>query len=170
MDTYPMNMGNAESEKEVYFRDMNETKDEMFTPFITYSIDHRDPAKPSEAAQAGEHGEANPSQKTGLEEDSVLEIDEVLGCLQPAAHENWLLTNASDPEISQSQATTSVALKAAGAKPLGIRQYTLLGASVFNPASHREEKVAVKGILIKGAKESRINVTSLQMVAANCMK
>jgi hypothetical protein len=166
-----MNMANPESEKEVYFRDMNSTKDEMFSPFITYSIDGRDPAKPSEAAQAGErHGEDNPSQKTRLEEEGVLQIGEAVGCLQPAPHGDWLLTNASDPEISQSQATTSVALKAAEAKPLGIRRYTLLGASVFNPASHPDEEVAVKGILIKGIKESRINVTSLQMVAPKCIK
>jgi len=166
-----MNMGNPESEKEVYFRDMNSTKDEMFTPFITYSVDGQDPAKPSEAAQAGErHGEANPSQKTRLEDEGVLQIGGAVGCLQPTSHRGWLLTNASDPEISQSQATTSVALKAAEATLLGIRRYTLLGASVFNPASHRDEEVAVKGILIKGIKESRINVTSLQLVVSKCTK
>ena len=62
----------------------------------------------------------------------------------------------------------SVALKAAAAKPLGNQRYQLLGIGVFNPSSRKGQKVAVKGVLIKDANESRLNVTSLQTVAATC--
>jgi hypothetical protein len=72
--------------------------------------------------------------------------------------------------ISEIQAASSATLKAAEARPLGSRRYQLLGVSVFDPSSRKGEKVAVKGILIEDAKESRINVTSLQMVAPNCTK
>jgi hypothetical protein len=41
---------------------------------------------------------------------------------------------------------------------------------VFGPSSHLGEKVAVKGILIEDSKASRLNVTSLQTVAAECVK
>jgi hypothetical protein len=51
---------------------------------------------------------------------------------------------------------------------LGNRRYQLLGVGVFDPSSHKGQKVAVKGVLIKDAGESRLNVTSLQMVAASC--
>jgi hypothetical protein len=63
-----------------------------------------------------------------------------------------------------------VALKAAEGKPLGKRQYHLLGVAVFSPSSHRGQKVAVKGILIENAEESRLNVTSLQTIAEPCVK
>jgi hypothetical protein len=81
-----------------------------------------------------------------------------------------MLTDAGDPVVSETQSTSSVALTAAEAKPLGNRRYRLLGVSVFSPSSQQGEKVAVKGILIKDPKESRINVTSFQKVASNCIK
>ena len=76
----------------------------------------------------------------------------------------------SDPVISKTQATSSVALEADAAQPLGSRQYQLLGARLFNPGSRKAQRVAVQGVLITGPGESRINVTSLQTVAPACVK
>jgi hypothetical protein len=101
---------------------------------------------------------------------SVPEIAEVVGCRQENPPGNWMLTEAGDPMMSETQSTSSVDLKAAQAKPLGHRRYRLLGVGVFNALSHNTEKVAVKGILIQDSKENRLNVTSLQMVAPPCMK
>jgi hypothetical protein len=81
-----------------------------------------------------------------------------------------MVTHAGDAIVSKTQATTSVALKAAAAKPLGTGRYRLLGVSVFNPSHHKGQKVAVKGVLIKNANQSRLNVTSLQMVDATCVR
>ena len=53
-------------------------------------------------------------------------------------------------------------------RPLGIQQFQLLGARVFDPSSHKGEKVAVKGVLIKDGNLSRINVTSQQTIASTC--
>jgi hypothetical protein len=53
----------------------------------------------------------------------------------------------------------------------GGREYQLLGVSVFNPSSHKAQKVAVKGIFINDindANESRLNVTSLQAIGEAC--
>jgi hypothetical protein len=164
-----MNMHDPGPDKEVYFRGMNQSWDEMFTPFIQYSVDSQDPTKrPMMAPNQDVKG--NPSQQQEWGEKSVLGISEVVGCLEASSQGNWLLINASDPTISDTQAASSTTLKAAEARPLGSRRYELLGASVFDPASRKGEKVAVKGILIEVAKESRINVTSLQMVAADCIK
>jgi hypothetical protein len=44
----------------------------------------------------------------------------------------------------------------------------LLGIDVFNPGDHGRQKVAVKGVLIEHAGNSRVNVTSLQTLAAAC--
>jgi hypothetical protein len=72
--------------------------------------------------------------------------------------------------VSKTQATSSVALTAAATKTLGNRRYELLGVRFFNPSSYKGFKVAVKGVLISNTNESRLNVTSLQKVAATCSK
>jgi mono/diheme cytochrome c family protein len=162
---------NPGPEKEVYFREQNQSWDEMFFPFIQYTIDSQDLTNPAKTAQL-EHGHnenTNAGQQEERPDQSVLDIAEVVGCLEQSPSRTWILTNASDPIVSKTQETSSADLKAA-AKPLGNQRYQLLGVSVFNPSSHKGEKVAVKGILIKDTKESRLNVTSLQMVAASCLQ
>jgi len=80
----------------------------------------------------------------------------------------WLLSHASAPQVSKTQPTSSIALKAAAAEPTGHEQDQLLGVGVFSPASHKGQRVAVKGVLLKDAKVSRINVTSLQTLSSTC--
>jgi hypothetical protein len=135
-------------DKEVYFREANQSWDEMFTPFIQYSIDNDDPAKPTQPRQ------------------TTLDIVATVGCLERNPAGTWMLTNGSAPVVSQSQTTSSAEVNAAG--PLGDQQYQLLGVGAFNPSNYKGQKVAVKGVLIKETKLSRINVTSLQSVAATC--
>ncbi len=124
----------------------------MFTPFIQYTIDSQDLTKPSN----------NASQR---DEVPIVETE---GCLQRSPAKTWALTKASDPVISDRQGTTSAALRAAEARPLGNGRYQLLGAAAFNPSSLKGQKVAVKGALIKDPKEDRLNVTSLQLAGAAC--
>jgi hypothetical protein len=170
-DNSANNEHNPGPEKEVYFRDQNQSWDEMFSPFIQYTFDSQDLTKPPGKAEPHEHeGKTNTSRQEEQPGQSVIELAEVVGCLEQNPAEKWMLTNAGGPIASETQSTSSVALKAAGAKPLGDRRYLLLGVSAFNPSSYQREKVAVKGILIKDTKESRFNVTSLQTVAASCVK
>ena len=174
-DNSQMNMHNPAPEKPVYFRDMNQSWDEMFTPFVQYSIDPQSPtkqdAKPPMTTPADSHdGKANPAQQQEKTEKNGLMIGEVVGCLETSPAGEWLLTHASQPAVSQTQATSSVALKAAEAQPLGDQRYRLMGARVFAPSGHQGEKVAVKGIFINDSKDIAINVTSLQTVAINCVK
>jgi hypothetical protein len=164
-DNSKMNMHNPAPEKAVYFRDMNQSWDEMFTPFIQYSIDQASGSPPKTVSGLREITEER--ERTA---QSVLGIGEVIGCLESSSAENWVLTNASVPTLSETQAATSVALKAAQAIPLGNQRYQLMGIRVFNPSAHQGEKVAVKGILIKDSNDVRINLTSLEMLASNCGK
>ena len=147
-------------EKEVYFRDQNQSWDEMFSPFIQFSVDTQSPAK---AAQP--HDPQSESEQPRME--SALDIVEVVGCLEQSSSKTWRLTKASDPSISETQSTSALELQAAAAKPLGNQAYKLLGIGVFTPAD-RKGQVAVKGILIKDANEKRLNVTSLQSAGAAC--
>jgi hypothetical protein len=161
-DNSPNNKSNPRPEKAVHFRGENQSSDEMFTPFIQYTLDSQDLTRPN--ADRRQHSD----------------VVEVAGCLEQSPAKTWMLTNASDPAVSKTQATTSEALKAAEAQPLGHGRYQLLGASSFSPWSHNGQKVAVKGVLIKDAPEShlndtrlndsRLNVTSLQLVGATCLE
>lgn len=158
---------NPGPEKEVHFREANQSWDEMFTPFIQYSIDSEDPAKPPRP-------QPSPSEttKTGQPQEqpkkNALEIAEVVGCLEERPAGTWMVSKAGEPTVSKIQPTSSVALKAVASRPLGDQQDQLLGVGVFNPSSQKGKKVAVKGVLIKNAKDSRLNVTSLQPVATTC--
>jgi hypothetical protein len=98
-----------------------------------------------------------------------LPIVESVGCLSQM-EADWILANATDPTVTTTSFTTPEALKAAAEKPLGTQQYRLIGTSPFSPERHKGHKMAVRGILIKGGSYSRINVTSLQMLAETCAK
>ena len=170
-DNSRMNMHNPAPESAVYFRDMNQSWDEMFTPFIQYSIDPQDATKlPMTTLAHSQDVKANTARQQEGTENSRLLIGEVVGCLEMSPAGEWLLTNASQPTASETQAASSVALKAAEARPLGGQRYRLLGTGVFAPSGHQGEKVAVKGIFINEPKDIAINVTSLQTVATNCVQ
>lgn len=155
---------NPAPEKEVYFREENQSWDEMFTPFIQYTIDNQDLTT---STPPHEHQKTIAGEREEQQEQKVLEIAEVTGCLDQSPTGTWTLINAGDSIVSKTQDTSSEALRAAD-KPLGDRRYPLLGVRVFSSSSHKGQKVAVKGVLIKDATENRINVTSLQMLAATC--
>jgi mono/diheme cytochrome c family protein len=144
------NKSNPAPDREVYFRSQNQSSDEMFTPFVQYSI-----------AEA-------PAQGPAAEKDPRVELAEIRGCLEQGPAQSWMLVNASDPVVSTTQATSSEALPAASSKPLGDRSYQLVGAHAFHPAAAKGQKVAVKGALIPDGKLNRLNVTSLQSLSASC--
>ena len=97
------------------------------------------------------------------------QLVEVVGCLSQKGS-TWILANATDPAPATTTFTTPEAIKAAGEKPLGTQEYRLLGANPFSPEAHKGHKMAARGLLIKSGSESRINLTSFQMLAAACGK
>ena len=159
------NVGSTEQnfgpEKEVYFRDQNQSWDEMFSPFIQFSVDSQNPAQATQPHDSQGESEQSRTQ-------SSLDIVEVVGCLEQSSSKTWMLTKASDPSVSETQSTSTLELQAVAAKLLGNQDYKLIGIGVFNPAARNGQKVAVKGILIKDANERRINITSLQTADARC--
>jgi hypothetical protein len=94
---------------------------------------------------------------------------EVVGCLSQTG-DNWVLTNASDPATATTSFTTPEAVKAAVEKPLGTGKIRLLGTGPFSPDGHKGHKMVVRGLLIRSGSETRINLTSFQMVAETCPK
>ena len=120
------------------------------------------------AAVSGAYAQGRSSEPRAPSSDQP-PIVEVVGCLSQTGAD-WILTNATDPAVSTTSFTTPEALKAAAEKPLGTQQYRLLGTSPFSPDRHKGHKMAVKGLLIKSGSDTRINLTSFQMLAETCAK
>ena len=95
-----------------------------------------------------------------------IEIVSVTGCLKEATPNNWTLANATDPMPSSANAPP--AAEVPKAPPAGKNQFRLIGVSEFNLPQHRNHTVIIKGLLIKATPVSRVNMTSVTMVAAAC--
>jgi hypothetical protein len=139
--------GNCGPENVTYFRRQNQSWDEMFSPLAQYAVSATRAAAP---------------------DADTPHIVRVVGCLNQDRSRKWLLTRAGVPVVSDSQATSTVELNAVAASPPGIETLELLGVDVFDPGDRGGQKVAVKGVLIPGADHIRVNVTSLQTLAAAC--
>jgi hypothetical protein len=114
-------------------------------------------------------GSANAQGQPSKPDSDRPQLVEVVGCLSQTGA-NWVLTNASDPATSTTSFTTPEA------KPLGTVQIRLLGIAPFSPDGHKGHKMVARGLLIKSAgdtrsgNDTRLNLTSFQMVSETCAK
>jgi hypothetical protein len=95
-----------------------------------------------------------------------VDIVSVTGCLREPTANNWTLTAATDPVPSSANAPAAKDIPAT--PPAGRNQFKLIGVSEFNLPAHKGHTVIVKGLYIKATPVSRLNVTSVTMVAASC--
>jgi hypothetical protein len=156
------NEHNPGADNEVHFREgQNQSWDEMFTPFIQYTMNRR-PINPAGAdLPLSQVSTTSPKELSGHD---VVEIAEVVGCLEQRPSGEWMLIHAGFPMVSKTQSTSAMSIKAAEMEPLRDQRYSLLGVTVFNPSGHRGEKTVVKGALINEGETKRLNVTSLQQL------
>jgi len=105
--------------------------------------------------------------KQGTREIPNFALVAITGCLTPGPGSSWILTNAGDPVVTREETReeTSTDPKAG---PLGTGTYVLVSVTAFHPASHQGQKMEARGLLYREPKESRINLTSLRTVAADC--
>jgi hypothetical protein len=102
--------------------------------------------------------QAAPSQK--------VDIVSVTGCLKEATPNTWTVTSATDPVPSSANAPPAKEIPAT--PPAGKSTFRLIGVSEFNLPAHRDHTVILKGLFIKATPVSRLNVTSVTMVAPSC--
>jgi hypothetical protein len=114
-------------------------------------------------------GSASAQSQASKPDSDKPQLVEVVGCLAQTGA-NWTLANATEPAASTTSFTTPEAVKAAAEKPLGTGQIRLLGTGPFSPDGHKGHKMVVRGLLIKSGSETRINLTSFQMVSEVCAK
>ena len=98
---------------------------------------------------------------------------DVVACFARGPRDTWILTNGSEPARTRNpMQPTESEIAAARAKPLAGQTFQLLDvayfSSAFHPEAHAGHKVTTKGFLIRTATGVRINVTWIEMLAADC--
>jgi len=96
-----------------------------------------------------------------------IDIVSVTGCLKEAAPNNWTLTGATDPVPSSANAPAAKDIPKT--PPAGKNEFKLIGVSEFNLPAHKDHTVVIKGLFIKATPVSRLNITSVAMVAPACV-
>jgi quinoprotein glucose dehydrogenase len=92
-----------------------------------------------------------------------------VGCFESTGPDAGMLTRV--PALARTRTadtTTPDEVKRSAALPLGVQQFRLGNLSDFKPGSMKGHRVQVKGVLIRQANNDRINVTSLESLAAGC--
>ena len=95
-----------------------------------------------------------------------VEIVSVTGCLKETTPNTWTLASATDPVPSSANAPAAKDIPPVG--PAGKNEFKLIGVSEFNLPAHRDHTVIIKGLFIKAAPTSRVNMTSITTVAPTC--
>jgi hypothetical protein len=95
-----------------------------------------------------------------------VEIVSVTGCLREQGANNWMVVAATDP-------VPSIANQPSGADlpktpPDGKNQFKLIGVGEFGLPTLRDRTVVVRGLFIKAAPASRLNMTSIAEAVATC--
>jgi hypothetical protein len=103
--------------------------------------------------------------QTPAKTDKV-DVVAVTGCLKENPANTWTLVNATEPVTSNANAPS--AKEIASAPRAGKNEFRLIGVAEFNLPAHRDHLVLVKGLHIKATPTSRLNVTSVTMVAPSC--
>jgi len=93
---------------------------------------------------------------------------QVVGCLTQGPGKAWTLTRTSEPALTREEEPTATALRTAQNKALGAQTFQLISVVPFKPEDHAGQKMEARGLLYKDENDSRINLTSLQMLGAGC--
>ena len=95
-----------------------------------------------------------------------------VGCLSQNRDGVWLLFNATEPaRTRRSTASTPAELSASSQRPLGsliFRLADLEAVPNFTPDSHRGHKMQAKGYVVRQPRAERINLSSIEMLSAEC--
>ena len=177
-DNSPKNRSNPAPGSEVFWGE--QTSDEMFNGYIDLSIDKMDVRLEGKPA-AGRPDLSAPK----------VPIVTVVGCFSRGAGGIEMLTSATVPKTSSIMHADEQEVAEARETPLGSNRYRLIGTADFGSADdlmskgqralftdaatanvtrslQDGRKLAVKGLLIPGVPEARLNVLSAQPIADTC--
>ena len=95
-----------------------------------------------------------------------VDIVSVTGCLRQQSPDLWMLVAATEPVVSIANAPPASEIPRT--PPAGTLSFRLIGVGEFKLPTFVDKTVVVKGLLIKDAPVSRINVTSVVEAVASC--
>lgn len=90
------------------------------------------------------------------------------GCLAPRPEGGWMLTRSSEPAATKDEPATDAELATVRSSGAGQQTFVLLSAGVFDATAHQGQRMQAKGLLYRTPEESRISLTSLQVVGGDC--
>jgi mono/diheme cytochrome c family protein len=93
---------------------------------------------------------------------------QAIGCLEKSTGNRWNLTRSTDPQVTTRDPLSPEDKQALFATPLGTQTIDLL--SVYPAPELVGSTVMVKGLFVKTASSTRINVTSVELVHPDCGK
>ena len=92
-----------------------------------------------------------------------------VGCLEQNGNSNWVLEEASEPvRTRDSFKRIEKELEDSKTRPLGDYTFKLQDADNFDPFPHEDQKVQVKGIIVRSSTGTRINVNSIEGISPTC--
>ena len=97
----------------------------------------------------------------------------VVGCLVQTSDQEWSLTKATEPVRSrQGTESSPEELKKSAAEPLGTMSFRVTNFTNirfdFKPEPFKNQKVQIKGVLLRTGTNERLSLTSLESVAPAC--
>ena len=91
----------------------------------------------------------------------------VVGCLTQDEKAQWIVTHGTEPVRARDGSPSGNASLVA-ATSLGAQTFRLMDATASRPEDHKGEKVEVKGLLMRQADATVLNVTSVQTGGSAC--
>jgi hypothetical protein len=126
------------------------------------------PAGPAELKMDADELESIQIVKKGSQDVANFTLVQLVGCLAPGPNKSWTLTHTTEPLMTKDEIPTPAQLQQASAQPLGAQTFVLVSVGAFHPESHIGQQMEARGLLYRDPAENRLNLTSLQTLAATC--
>jgi hypothetical protein len=148
--------------------------DAVFLDLLAYIFQGNNFPSGSEELTVGNLSGIQMVEKDGPRPVPNFSLVQVVGCLLPRSDMGWMLTNAPEPVRSRnSEELNPAELKVVENSKAGTQTFRLNDTyevvAGFLPETHKGQKVAAKGFLVRqddGA--TRVNVSWVQMIASSC--
>jgi mono/diheme cytochrome c family protein len=149
----------------------NESTDDAKIDIVAYLLQQNGfPAGKSELRAEGESLGIIDLVRKGQSAATIpnFSLVQVVGCLTQGPNKAWTLTRTSDPALTREEEPTAAAIRTSQTKALGTQTFQLVSVVPFQPEGHVGHKMEARGLLYKDQNDARLNLTSLQMLAAGC--
>lgn len=154
-------------------RDPGSLPDQAYVDIIAHFLDINAFPAGAEALTRANLDGVQIEGKDGFEPLPSGALVQLVGCLNQDADDNWVLLRASEPlRTDTANGSTAEELGIAEKTPPGYQRFLLqsldfLGAD-FDPETYRGSNMQTKGYLIRQPNRARIDLVSMEMVAATC--